>query len=490
MQTVGQACASCGSKILTERDGRGCSECDVAFHRACVRRSKDCPRCGSLFARMEAAEARRRAEQDERRDRFAPELGNRFTFAQLASGMLSQPRATVRSLAETMPGYGFVPLILLSGFASSLSRMSSAGVGGRIGLGLLLLGAAVVGSTSHLVLALVTVPLFRRVGAYFGGMATSRQVRTAMAWAMIPTLLTLPVWMVGYVVLGPSMFVAAPPEDTGVDAIHTIVWLATAGLGLWTVWLWVVGFATVNEFSIARSVGSLAVTGAAAGTVVVTLVFLVKSVYQGEPVAVVQTESAPGGSHATSEPNSSRGDFASRDESAAVILRQALSRDAGASRGVIEHIMRQAALRGHEPTGPSPKDLVRVRDGEKELQGVRLRGADLTGVDLSGADLTDADLRQTNLQNANLSKTRLRRTNLQDANLKGATLAGARLDQTAFNRANLSGADLSGTNFETVLVGSSRYDSRTRFPPGFDPCDQVTMERTDDADVRCPVNRP
>jgi len=94
------------------------------------------------------------------------------------------------------------------------------------------------------------------------------------------------------------------------------------------------------------------------------------------------------------------------------------------------------------------------------------------------ADLSDADLSGALLQRANLESSTFGRANLAGADLEGAllrmaTLADANFSHANLTRADLAGADLTGVRLRGervygVLSSAAHYDSRTRWPAGFD----------------------
>ncbi|PTL75474.1 pentapeptide repeat-containing protein [Vitiosangium sp. GDMCC 1.1324] len=83
------------------------------------------------------------------------------------------------------------------------------------------------------------------------------------------------------------------------------------------------------------------------------------------------------------------------------------------------------------------------------FQRAQLHRALMEGAQLQHADLTDAQLVEANLEGANLEEANLTRADLRGAMLGGAVLSGA----------TLTGARLEGAS----------YDSRTRWPEGFEP---------------------
>jgi uncharacterized protein YjbI with pentapeptide repeats len=96
-----------------------------------------------------------------------------------------------------------------------------------------------------------------------------------------------------------------------------------------------------------------------------------------------------------------------------------------------------------------------VRGGEeRDLRGIDLRGAELALVRLQGAHFARADLRWAFLEKADLRGADLRGADLREADLRGADLTGVDLAHADLRRVRLTGA---------------AYNSRARWPAGFDP---------------------
>jgi uncharacterized protein YjbI with pentapeptide repeats len=95
-----------------------------------------------------------------------------------------------------------------------------------------------------------------------------------------------------------------------------------------------------------------------------------------------------------------------------------------------------------------------VRMKRARIPGAWLVGADLSGAYLPGAWLLDADLREVDFRRANLRGAHFFGSQLDHAKLGGAILQRAR-----FYEVSLANAEL----------GQATYDSRTQWPPGFDP---------------------
>ena len=93
-------------------------------------------------------------------------------------------------------------------------------------------------------------------GRRWGGVATSNQVRAAIAWAFAPAAVALWLWI--------PMWIAndGPVNDNELDAVRPValvLWLVMTALHVWTVVILVATIAEVQSFSIWRSLDSVAV---------------------------------------------------------------------------------------------------------------------------------------------------------------------------------------------------------------------------------------
>ena len=140
----------------------------------------------------------------------------------------------------------------------------------------------------------------------------------------------------------------------------------------------------------------------------------------------------------------------------------------------------------------SRSDLSQANLSRADIFKANLSGANLSAVNLAGADLSNADLSDSRLKEANLCGSSLCGADLSGANLSGANLSGARYDSktqwpngfdfrnsraigphsnlkgVSLSGIDLSGVDLSGANLSGANLSGARYDSKTRWPNGFD----------------------
>lgn len=109
-------------------------------------------------------------------------------------------------------------------------------------------------------------------------------------------------------------------------------------------------------------------------------------------------------------------------------------------------------------SGPNPEHLAKLMEGVDAWNEWRTQNPEIK------PDLIKAILQRVNLTRANLS-----RANLMGANLRGAILIKANLKLANLINANLIGANLTGAILTEAKLTYAKYDSRTKWPEGFDP---------------------
>ena len=109
-------------------------------------------------------------------------------------------------------------------------------------------------------------------------------------------------------------------------------------------------------------------------------------------------------------------------------------------------------------------DLVHAKLAKSNLVKINLKKAKLSKAQLNNAHLGKANLAWADLNRANLTQAYLSRVNLKNANLGYANLKGANL-----TNANLIGANLSMADLTEAKLINAKYDSKTKWPEGFDP---------------------
>jgi hypothetical protein len=193
----------------------------------------------------------------------APAAPGRFpgSLPGLMAMMLTHPRGAIRIVLQRASVRTTWVLAALAGVSQAIPRaMSPGSAAGDLPMAVMV--PVVVGGAALLGLGWLFLQgaLLTWTGRWLGGRARSGAIRAAVAWAEVPGLLGMLLWVPRYLMLGPRLF-ARPDALAGQNLPLA---LAGAGFGVlqtalevWALVLLVHALAEVQEFSAARALGNL-----------------------------------------------------------------------------------------------------------------------------------------------------------------------------------------------------------------------------------------
>jgi len=196
-----------------------------------------------------------------------------------------KPRATVREIASSRPGYFFVPLAGVYGAAHNLNKVVSKGVDPSQGMS----APAVLGLNLFFGFLFGVVALYGTsfplswVGRMLGGVARPHSVRTVLGLASVPFAPLLAV-AVGLTLLGPSTLLVRDGGSAlaAVAGTHWTVavvfyFMLWGVLAVWLCVIGVIGLSEVHAFSVGRSIATyLIVVGVLLAVFMVVITAVVK----------------------------------------------------------------------------------------------------------------------------------------------------------------------------------------------------------------------
>lgn len=108
-----------------------------------------------------------------------------------------RPRTTIRHLVNNNPTYMVWPLALLAGISTALNNNIGATANSNSSANIILwIISSIIGGVIGGALSLVIgASIYRGVGSWYGGEGTSDEIRTAIAWAGLPSVVTLPLFI-------------------------------------------------------------------------------------------------------------------------------------------------------------------------------------------------------------------------------------------------------------------------------------------------------
>ena len=159
-----------------------------------------------------------------------------------------------------------VLLVCLPGIGDTLNRASVGNAGDKMPMGAIIGVACLLGPLVGLLRLWISSHLIRWSGSWIGGTATREHLKTAIAWASVPEVFALLLWIPQLLLFGSDMFTEEKPR---LDA-RPVLWipfiaivLLEVVLGVWTLVLLCHTIAEVQGFRSAwRGLGNIVLAGA------------------------------------------------------------------------------------------------------------------------------------------------------------------------------------------------------------------------------------
>ncbi len=175
------------------------------------------------------------------------------------------PRRTVRRIVALEPELHVVLLVCLAGVGRTLDRASMRNAGEALSVQAILAIACVFGPIGGLIGLWVGSHLIRLAGTMIGGQGERTQIKTAIAWASVPSVFALALWVPQILLFGSDLFTEATPR---LDS-QPLLWIpfiaisiAEVVLGVWSFVLLCNTVAEVQQFYSAwRGFGNLILAG-------------------------------------------------------------------------------------------------------------------------------------------------------------------------------------------------------------------------------------
>lgn len=151
--------------------------------------------------------------------------------------MWTAPRQTIRRIVSRNPRYGVLGLLCLNGIGQSLANAAQNNSGDMLGMGGIAGTVLVGGVLGGLFAGWLMAILLRVSGRWIGGGSDRRNLLAAIAWAAVPSIAGLALWIPQFAVAGTDLFTAATPRiDASPLAAVVILASSIAGvvLGIWS----------------------------------------------------------------------------------------------------------------------------------------------------------------------------------------------------------------------------------------------------------------
>lgn len=172
----------------------------------------------------------------------------------------TRPRATLRQILDTDPRRSIFRLAALGGIAEGLTAAAAPGFGDTYSAPVVLLAAVAGGTLGGLLALFVFTSLVRLAGRWMGGRGGTVQVMAALAWAQVPAVWGLLLWLPRAALLGGETFHPSPSSVEGNPPAGLFLGLLQIGQAFIGLWGLIVTLKCVGEahgFSAWRALGAL-----------------------------------------------------------------------------------------------------------------------------------------------------------------------------------------------------------------------------------------
>lgn len=171
-----------------------------------------------------------------------------------------KPRKTIRKIISTHPTHLVIVFAVLAGIGQAINRAVQKSPGDAFSLWELIGMCIIGGSIGGIFYLYIAGGLFRWTGSWFGGQASSEDVRAAIAWSTVPATVSNFLWIPLIIVYGHEMFTIytiSVYTNPRLSFFIIVVGLIQYWLTIWSLILYVICISEVHQISGWKTIGSL-----------------------------------------------------------------------------------------------------------------------------------------------------------------------------------------------------------------------------------------
>lgn len=200
-----------------------------------------------------------------------------ITEDKLLVSIWRQPTATLRYVLAHCPDKYVTVLLMLGGIARSIDRASRQNSGDHLSTFSILAMAVVLGGLVGWVFYHIYGWGMKVTGQWLGGRASAEEFRTVLAWALIPTVVSLVLTVPQAIIFGDDLF-RSEPQDTSDFAenarlLFGIIEVILAG---WSLVILVCGVKLLQGFRTGRALSNILLPALVVVGVIILLVGISK----------------------------------------------------------------------------------------------------------------------------------------------------------------------------------------------------------------------
>jgi hypothetical protein len=163
------------------------------------------------------------------------------------TGIWVRPRETIRAIIETNPGYRIPLLCFIYGFPMALQLAQNFAMGNTHSIAAIIIASLLLAILLGAIMINLAAALFSWTGKWIGGVGTFQQVRAAVAWSTVPSIVSSVLWMIGIAGFGVREFRSDFAQTQFTSNELTIIFMAAVVQIVIAVWGIIISLQTLGE---------------------------------------------------------------------------------------------------------------------------------------------------------------------------------------------------------------------------------------------------
>jgi len=167
----------------------------------------------------------------------------------------TSPRDTIRAIVKYDPEQYVIFLAAVAGVGQALDRASANNMGDDSSLLVIFLFALATGSIGGIISLYISGAILSWLGGRFGGQASAVEVRAAIAWASVPLIWAMLLWIPELAFYGMDMFTSVTPRIDNQPWAIMFLGVIEIVIGIWAFVVFLKCLGEVHRFSAWKALG-------------------------------------------------------------------------------------------------------------------------------------------------------------------------------------------------------------------------------------------
>ncbi len=167
----------------------------------------------------------------------------------------TRPRGTIRAIVRLDPEKHVILLAALAGVGQVLDRASTNYMGDDASLLVIFFIALIGGSIGGIISLYISGAILSWLGGLFGGQASAVEVRSAIAWASVPLIWAMLLWIPELALYGSDMFTSVTPRIDNQPWALLVLGLVEIVIAIWAIVIFLKCLGEVHGFSAWKALG-------------------------------------------------------------------------------------------------------------------------------------------------------------------------------------------------------------------------------------------